>query len=121
MEEYRNRNEEPERDIVFSHSVKAGKRIYYLDVRKTRKDEMYLSITESKKIADPDSSDGRVTFEKHKIFLYREDFSKFIEGLSSVMSFIHDAETADVKDSKSDNAPLPENVTKDSADFDIEF
>ena len=63
-----------EKEIVFSQAIKAGKRIYYIDVKKNRKDEMYLSITESKKVVSGEGDDATVTFEKHKIFLYREDF-----------------------------------------------
>ena len=66
-----------EKEIVFSQAIKAGKRIYYIDVKKNRKDEMYLSITESKKVVSGEGDDATVTFEKHKIFLYREDFEKF--------------------------------------------
>ncbi|KAA6321125.1 hypothetical protein EZS27_029184, partial [termite gut metagenome] len=67
-----------DREIVFSKSIKAGKRIYYLDVKKNRRDEMFLAITESKKIVQGDGEDPQVSFEKHKIFLYREDFDKFM-------------------------------------------
>ena len=77
-----------EKEIVFSQAIKAGKRIYYIDVKKNRKDEMYLSITESKKVVSGEGDDATVTFEKHKIFLYREDFEKFAEGLEEVISYI---------------------------------
>lgn len=89
MEDFTSRTDDRERDIIYSQSVKAGKRIYYLDVRKTRKDELYLSITESKKVST-DETDGKVTFEKHKIFLYREDFSNFIDGLTRTIRYIHE-------------------------------
>jgi len=115
MEESKPKAEDKDRDIVFSHSVKAGKRIYYLDVRKTRKDEYYLSITESKKIAGSETADGKASFEKHKIFLYREDFGNFIDGLSRTMRFIHDADAGTgVGDTDSGNE-------KSDIDFDIEF
>ena len=81
---------ENEKDIVFSQAVKAGKRIYYLDVKRNRRGELFLSITESKKIATGDGTDPTFTFEKHKIFLYQEDFSKFISGLSRAISYIHE-------------------------------
>jgi hypothetical protein len=93
MEEFRKKNaDDIEKDVIFSHAIKAGKRIYYMDVRKTRKDEMYLSITESKKIVSGEGDDAQVSFEKHKIFLYREDFSNFIDGLTKTIKFIHEAE-----------------------------
>lgn len=76
-----------ENDIVFSQVVKAGKRIYYLDVKKNRRDELFLAITESKKISSEDSS-LPPQFEKHKIFLYKEDFDKFMSGLNEVLSYI---------------------------------
>ena len=58
-----------EKDIVYSEAVKAGKRIYYLDVKRNRKGELFLAITESKKIATGEGPDTPYTFEKHKIFL----------------------------------------------------
>lgn len=95
MEEFRKKTaDEIEKDVIFSHAIKAGKRIYYMDVRKTRKEEMYLSITESKKIVSGEGEDQQVSFEKHKIFLYREDFSNFIDGLTKTIKFIHEAEKA---------------------------
>lgn len=79
-----------EKEIVFSKSVKAGKRIYYLDVKKNRKDEMYLAITESKKIVQGEGEDSQVSFEKHKIFLYNEDFDKFMAGLTQAIAYIEE-------------------------------
>lgn len=120
MEEFRKKNaDDIEKDVIFSHAIKAGKRIYYMDVRKTRKDEMYLSITESKKIVSGEGDDAQVSFEKHKIFLYREDFSNFIDGLTKTIKFIHEAEK-DVAD-----MPAVETSADDTAegasDFKIEF
>ena len=69
-------------EIVFSRSVKAGKRIYYIDVKQDRNSELYLSITESKRIKDGDE-ESRPVFEKHKIFLYREDLNKFLTALQA--------------------------------------
>ena len=77
-----------DKEIVFSKSIKAGKRIYYLDVKKNRKDEMFLAITESKKVITGEGDDSQVSFEKHKIFLYREDFQKFMAGLEEAVIFI---------------------------------
>ncbi|WP_071145605.1 PUR family DNA/RNA-binding protein [Bacteroides ihuae] len=77
-----------DKEIVFSKSIKAGKRIYYLDVKKNRKDEMFLAITESKKVVMNEGEDPQVSFEKHKIFLYKEDFEKFMTGLSQAIEFI---------------------------------
>jgi hypothetical protein len=78
-----------DKEIVFSKSIKAGKRIYYLDVKKNRKDEMFLAITESKKVVNGEG-DAAVSFEKHKIFLYKEDFEKFKDGLNQAIGYITD-------------------------------
>ena len=123
MEEYRKKTaDEIEKDVIFSHAIKAGKRIYYMDVRKTRKDEMYLSITESKKIVSGEGDDQQVSFEKHKIFLYREDFSNFIDGLTKTIKFIHEAEKDGGADVPAPEAPAQEEAeAKTSEDFKIEF
>ncbi len=77
-----------EPEIVYSRSVKAGKRIYYLDVKKARNEDLYLCITESKKKSSGD--DAVPTFEKHKIFLYKEDFAHFVEGLQDVVGYVQE-------------------------------
>ena len=122
MEEYRKKTaDEMEKDVIFSHAIKAGKRIYYMDVRKTRKDEMYLSITESKKIVSGEGDDQQVSFEKHKIFLYREDFSNFIDGLTKTIKFIHEAEKTEA-DASTPETPADEPASEESKDdFKIEF
>ena len=73
------------REEIYSKAVRAGKRTYFFDVKSTRRDEFYLTITESKKRFE---QDGNFHFEKHKIFLYREDFEKFVDGLQEVISYI---------------------------------
>ncbi len=75
-----------EKEILYSKAVKAGKRIYYLDVKKDKKDDLFIAITESKK--KPTGTDGQFAFEKHKIFLYKEDFEKFEEALTEVLTYI---------------------------------
>ena len=80
--------EKSEKDIVYSQAIKAGKRIYYLDVKKSRKDEMFLAITESKKIVKGEGEDSQISLEKNKIFLYREDFAKFMKGMQDAINFI---------------------------------
>ena len=79
---------ETDKEIGFSKASKAGKRIYYLDVKKNRKEEMFIAITESKKVVSLDKDDPQVNFEKHKIFLYKEDFEKFMNGLQQAIDFI---------------------------------
>lgn len=72
---------EQERDLVYSEGVKAGKRIYYFDVKRSRNGEKFISITESKKIVEGSFDNPHISFEKHKIFLYKEDFEKFATAL----------------------------------------
>ncbi len=72
-------------DIIFSKVIKAGKRTYFLDVKATRKNDYYLTITESKKRF---KNNGKRFFEKHKVFLYKEDFDKFTDSLEEVINFI---------------------------------
>ena len=81
-----NENKERERVEIFSRSVLAGKRTYFFDVKTTTGDEQYLTITESKRRFS--NEEGKFFYEKHKIFLYREDFDKFFEGLNAATSFI---------------------------------
>ncbi len=76
-------------EIIYSKSIKAGKRIYYLDVKKSRNEDLYLAITESKKRVSGFEEEAVVTYEKHKIFLYKEDFDKFLEGIEDVIGFIN--------------------------------
>lgn len=78
--------EREEKEIVFSKAVKAGKRMYYLDVKRDRRDDLFLSITESKRKGV--TADGQFIFEKHKIFLYKEDFAKFEQALAETLQFI---------------------------------
>lgn len=77
--------EKNDRGDLFSKSVRAGKRTYFFDVKSTRGNDYYLTITESKKRF---GTDGKFTYEKHKIFLYKEDFEKFIEGLNEAITHI---------------------------------
>ena len=77
-----NKEQENYRNEIFSKSVRAGKRTYFFDVKSTRSGDHYLTITESKKKYD---QEGNFHFEKHKIFLYKEDFEKFKDGLIEVV------------------------------------
>ena len=89
MENFKKSEESREKEIVFSRTIKAGKRIYYVDVKRNKKDELYLSITESKKIVEGnDFANLNISFEKHKIFLYKEDFEKFQSGVNDAIEFI---------------------------------
>ena len=77
-----------ENDIIFSKTIKAGKRIYYLDVKENRKGELFLVITESKQVTINTGDKPEQSFEKHKIFLYREDFNNFFENLAQIVEYI---------------------------------
>jgi len=98
-------NDSKFREEIYSKAVRAGKRTYFFDVKSTRRDEFYLTITESKKRFE---QDGNFHFEKHKIFLYKEDFEKFIDGLQEVISFIDQNQ---VDDYDSEIHPEYEKVT----------
>lgn len=74
------------REDVFSRAVKAGKRTYFFDVKSTRDKELYVTITESKKRFD--NALAKFVYDKHKIFLYQEDFEKFMHGLQDAFSFV---------------------------------
>ncbi len=97
------RNDEQElnskfREEIYSKAIRAGKRTYFFDVKSTRNEEYYLTITESKKRFE---QDGQFHFEKHKIFLYKEDFEKFMDGLQEVIDFINESQLYD-EDANSD-------------------
>ena len=109
-----------DKEIVFSKSIKAGKRIYYLDVKKNRKDEMFLAITESKKVVTGEGEDLQVSFEKHKIFQYKEDFDKFMDGMNDVISYIKRCRTGE----RSEDIVPDESRQEDDSDeikLNIEF
>jgi len=91
MEENDNRQQ---REEIFSVVVRAGKRTYFFDVKETRAKEKYLTITESKRRFNNDSA--KFFYEKHKLFLYKEDFDKFAEGLTGVIDFIKTGNVPDL-------------------------
>ncbi len=79
------RDSEDPGDKVFTHLIKAGRRTYFMDVRSTRANDYYITVTESRKCTQ---EDGSVSYDRHKIFLYKEDFAKFEAGLHAVFDFI---------------------------------
>lgn len=101
---------ENDREEIYSKAVRAGKRTYFFDVKATRNNDYYLTITESKKRFD---TDGNQNFEKHKIFLYKEDFEKFAEGLDEVVAYIKDALHNGVIETEAPTSPKNE--------FDVDF
>lgn len=84
--------EDSEHPEIFSRAVRAGKRTYFFDVKATKRNDYFLAITESKKRFQ---KDGRFFYEKHKIFLYKEDFEKFSECFGEVVDFINTIKTSD--------------------------
>lgn len=99
MEDF-NKNED--KNEYFSIAVKAGKRTYFFDVKGTKRNDLYLTITESKKRF---TESGEAIFEKHKIFLYREDFEKFEGALKDALKYIKT------------NCPIIENVELEPKNF----
>jgi hypothetical protein len=84
--------EDSEHREIFSKAVRAGKRTYFFDVKATKRNDYFLTITESKKRFQ---KDGRFFFEKHKIFLYKEDFEKFADGFTEVIDYIKNVKSAE--------------------------
>ena len=78
-------NEMLEKEDIFSKVLRAGRRTYFFDVRATKADDYYITITESKKFTE---EDGSFHFKKHKIYLYKEDFSAFSEILEEMTSYV---------------------------------
>ena len=74
------------REEIYSQKVKAGKRMYFFDVKATRNNDYYITITESKKRFNHDGEG--FTYEKHKIFLYKEDFNKFLEAINNIVGHV---------------------------------
>lgn len=113
--------EKKDNEIIYSRAIKAGKRIYYLDVKKSKNDDLFVAITESKKKVTGYDEDAQVTYEKHKIFLYKEDFEKFTDGLEDVINFIK-REQKLTSDTEEENMPekVDEKEDKDDSQSDNE-
>lgn len=105
-------------DILFSRTIKAGQRIYYIDVKQNRRGEMYLCITESKKMQSGSQDMPSVNYEKHKIFLFREDFSKFDDALRDAFSFVTN-EQGDVQERQQED--LPKQEEEGAIKLDLDF
>lgn len=99
-------NDMMEKEEIFSKVLRAGRRTYFFDVRATKADDYYLTITESKKFTN---DDGSFHYKKHKIYIYKEDFNEFKDILSEMTSYIIDEKGDEViserhqKDFKKDN------------------
>lgn len=91
-------NKDNERKEIFSERVRAGKRTYFFDVKATRSNDYYLTITESKRRYNDDG----YTYEKHKIFLYKEDFNKFMKAMNATVDHVKEELLPDVDFDKFD-------------------
>ncbi len=107
--------ENVEREEIFSKAIRAGKRTYFFDVKATRKNDYYLTITESKKRFN---KDGRFFYEKHKVFLYKEDFTKFVEGLDEAVEFIKANQPEMLVDLTETEHPVEETKNYTDVEFD---
>lgn len=111
------------REDVFSKPVKAGKRTYFFDVKATRGNDFYITITESKRRID---DNGKFHYDKHKLFLYKEDFEKFADGLNEVIDYIKQEKGETFKESSSYSSSDEEvvessNTSSDDYSSDISF
>lgn len=113
------------REEIHSKAVRAGKRTYFFDVKATRRNDYYLTITESKKRFN---RDGKFFYEKHKLFLYKEDFDKFADSLNEIIAFIREAnpqpielEDSAVMEKKENIKPSEELVEKEKDFTNVEF
>jgi hypothetical protein len=118
-------HENLEQEEIFSQILRAGRRTYFFDVRSTKADDYYLTITESKKFTH---DDGSFHYKKHKIYLYKEDFSEFMEILKTATDFVLNEKGDEViserhqKDFKKNNAENEEVDEVSTGDFtDIRF
>ena len=102
-----------DQEDIFSKVVRAGRRTYFFDVRSTRADDYYLTITESKKFTN---DDGSFHFKKHKIYLYKEDFAEFEETLAEMTQFIIKEKGGEVISERhqSDYKPAESTTTEES-------
>ena len=99
------------RQEIHSKVIRAGKRTYFFDVKSTRSSEYYLTITESKKRF---GENGKFSYEKHKIFLYKEDFEKFIGSLQEVFDYIYSNQPEDEKVEQLEDVVVEEDELEES-------
>lgn len=108
------------RDDVFSTSVRAGKRTYFFDVKATRGNDLFMTITESKRSGMDDN--GNFSFEKHKIFLYKEDFEKFMAGLQESFDHIRQLqESGQYKSAEGERRPYQDQETTEGDSAGVNF
>ena len=107
------------REEIFSEVVRAGRRTYFFDVKATRKNEYYLTVTESKKRFN---REGNFFYEKHKVFLYKEDFDKFSDALVSTLGFIKEKQPngASTEDENTEANVKDETISNDYTNVEFE-
>jgi len=98
------------RDEIYSKSLRAGRRTYFFDVRSTRADDFYLTITESKRDFN---EDGSSFYKKHKIYLYKEDFQNFKDHLNELTDYIIKERGEEIISLKDKETPLEEIKTEE--------
>jgi len=112
-------NDNYHNDEIFSKAVRAGKRTYFFDVKATRGNDLYLTITESKRKYN---EDGTFFYEKHKLFLYKEDFDKFSDGLEESLKKIKSLQNqAPFEVKKPEVEEIVEEAKDTSAFTDVKF
>ena len=104
MEEHDNQER---REDIFSKAVRAGKRTYFFDVKATKSDQYYLTITESKRRFNAEQ--GKFFYEKHKVFLYQEDFEKFADGFKTAVDFIRAKQPMEPDSNEEDRTSTADN------------
>lgn len=114
-----------EQEEIFSKVLRAGRRTYFFDVRATKAGDYYLTLTESKKFSN---EDGSFHYKKHKIYLYKEDFTAFAEILNEMMEFVIDTKGEEViserhqKDFKKEEDASSADENQSSSSFtDLDF
>ena len=108
-----------QKDEIFSKAIRAGKRTYFFDVKSTRGNDLYLTITESKRRYN---DDGSFRYEKHKLFLYKEDFDKFQDGFGEALGKIKELQASGNYQSAESVAQPVEELNGDESTFsDVSF
>lgn len=109
--------EDKDRNEIFSKRVRAGKRTYFFDIKATRSNDYYLTITESKR----KYKDDGFVYEKHKIFLYKEDFGKFVDALNETVDHVKEELMPEVDFDQFDNNEEQEVLSNGDSDMDTEL
>jgi hypothetical protein len=100
------------RDGVYSKRIPAGRRTYFFDVRATKTNDYYITITESKRLP---GDDGSPVYEKHKIFIYRDDFDRFFDGLKDSLEKANEYKANSPSQPQAESYSHPDEVEKDSS------